>query len=393
LDAPTAFEAIAHHLPHEGLLTMAAPLSGLLVVSLEQAVAAPYCTADAGARVIKVERPEGDFARGYDHVVHGESAYFVWLNRGKQSVTLDLTLAGDAALMRRMIARADVFVQNLAPGAAGRLGFASADLRAAHPRLITCDISGYGEDGEWAERKAYDLLVQCESGLASITGSPGEPGRVGASAADIACGMNAHAAILQALYARERTGRGDGVAVSLFDGMADWMAVPLLHLEYGGKAPGRVGLNHPSVAPYGAYRTGDGRLVVLAVQNEREWRAFCERVLGQPALADDPRLADNTRRAAHRAELDAAIEAVLATLTAEALTERLQRARIAYGAVNSVADLGGHPRLRRIEVGSPTGPVSMPAPPARFASAPAPSVGASPALGQHDAAIRAEFAA
>ena len=205
--------------------------------------------------------------------------------------------------------------------------------------------------------------------------------------------MNAHAAILQALYARERTGRGDGVAVSLFDGMADWMAVPLLHHDYGGKAPGRVGLNHPSVAPYGAYKTGDGRLVVLAVQNEREWASFCQLVLGQPTLADDPRFSDNSRRAAHRADLDAVIEAVMATLTAEALTDRLSRARIAYGAVNSVADLGRHPRLRRIEVGSPTGPVSMPAPPTRFASAPAPAAGPSPALGEHNAAIRAEFAA
>jgi itaconate CoA-transferase len=375
---------------------MTAPLEGLLIVALEQAVAAPYCTAqlaDAGARVIKIERPEGDFARGYDTVVHGESAYFVWLNRGKQSVRLDLTQADDLALARRMIARADVFVQNLAPGAAGRLGLGSEALRAAHPRLVTCDISGYGEDGEWAERKAYDLLIQCESGLTSITGAPGEPGRVGVSAADIACGMNAHAAILQALFARERTGWGEGVAVSLFDGLADWMSVPLLHLEYGGLAPKQIGLSHASIAPYGAYRTGDGRATVLSIQNEREWRAFCAVVLEQPALADDPRLAGNPQRVAHRAVLDAAIEAVFSHLTAEALTERLSRARIAYGAVNTVADLARHPRLRRIEVGSPSGPVSMPAPPARYAGTPPPAGRDSPALGEHDAAIRREFAA
>ena len=375
---------------------MTAPLEGLLIVALEQAVAAPYCTAqlaDAGARVIKIERPEGDFARGYDAVVHGESAYFVWLNRGKQSVRLDLSQAGDLALAHRMIARADVFIQNLAPGAAGRLGLDSEALRTAHPRLVTCDISGYGEDGDWAERKAYDLLIQCESGLTSITGAPGEPGRVGVSAADIACGMNAHAAILQALFARERTGHGEGVAVSLFDGLADWMSVPLLHLEYGGQAPKQIGLSHASIAPYGAYRTGDGRATVLSIQNEREWRAFCAVVLEEPALADDPQLTGNPQRVAHREVLDAAIEAVFSRLTAEALTERLSRARIAYGAVNTVADLARHPRLRRIEVGSPSGPISMPAPPARYAGTPPPTGRACPALGEHDDAIRREFAA
>jgi crotonobetainyl-CoA:carnitine CoA-transferase CaiB-like acyl-CoA transferase len=377
-------------------LTGPAALEGLLVVSLEQAVAAPYCTAqlaDAGARVIKVERPEGDFARGYDSAVHGESAYFVWLNRGKQSVALDLKNPDDAGCLRRMIARADVFVQNLAPGATDRLGFGSAVLRLADPRLITCDISGYGEDGDWAERKAYDLLIQCESGLASITGPPGEPGRVGVSAADIACGMNAHAAILQALYARERTGEGDGVAVSLFDGMADWMAVPLLHQQYAGRAPARVGLAHPSIAPYGAYQTGDRRQTVLAVQNEREWRTFCQAVLRRPDLADDERLADNEARCANRSLLDAEIGSVFAGLTAGALTERLHQAGLAYGSVNTVADLARHPRLRRIEVGTPTGPVSMPAPPARFANAPSAMPAASPGLDQQGAAIWAEFAA
>ncbi len=230
-------------------------LEGTLVVALEQAVAGPMCTvrlADAGARVVKVERATGDFARDYDHVVHGESAYFVWLNRGKESIALDFTTPDDSALLHRMIARADVFVQNLAPGAAERAGFASRELRHRHPRLITCDISGYGDTGPYRDMKAYDLLVQCESGLASITGAPEAPGRVGVSVADIACGMNAHAGIVEALYERTRTGTGKAIAVSLFDGLADWMTVPLLHLEYGGRAPVRAGINHPTIAPYGA---------------------------------------------------------------------------------------------------------------------------------------------
>lgn len=373
---------------------MAGPLDGVLVVALEQAVAAPFCTsrlADAGARVIKVERADGgDFARGYDSVVHGESAYFVWLNRGKQSLTLDIKDPADAALLSNILARADVFVQNLAPGAAARAGFGSAALRARHPRLITCDISGYGEAGPYREMKAYDLLIQCESGLASITGSPHEPGRVGVSAADICCGMNAHAGILQALYERERTGRGRAVAVSLFDGLADWMAVPLLQFDYGGKAPGRVGLNHASIAPYGAYATGDGRQVVLAVQNEREWKRLCEAVLDEADLAADPRFSSNSLRVQNRAALNGAMQPKLSAMTGDELVERLRRADIAFGAVNGVADLSTHPQLRRAEVGSPTGPVSMPAPPVLH-DGEAPAPGASPALGQHDAALRAEF--
>ncbi|MDP6787060.1 MAG: CoA transferase, partial [Rhodospirillales bacterium] len=252
-------------------------LKGLLVIAVEQAVAAPYCSsrlADAGARVIKVERPEGDFARGYDRVVHGESAYFVWLNRGKESIALDLKDAADRALLARMVGRADVFIQNLAPGAAGRLGFASDALRARHPALVTCDISGYGEEGPYAEMKAYDLLVQAESGLASVTGRPEGPGRVGVSVSDVGAGMYAQAAILEALIERGRTGSGKGIQVSLFDAMADWMTVPLLHQVYGGKAPARVGLAHPSIAPYGVYAAADGE-VVIAIQNQREWRNFC----------------------------------------------------------------------------------------------------------------------
>lgn len=371
------------------------PLDGILVVALEQAVAAPYCTsrlADAGARVIKVERPEGDFARGYDHVAHGESAYFVWLNRGKESIVLDIKRAADAELLRRMVARADVFVQNLAPGAAERAGFGSADLRARHPRLITVDISGYGEDGPYRDMKAYDLLVQSETGLAAITGAPESPGRVGVSVADIACGMHAHGAVLQALFERERTGRGRGVAVSLFDSIADWMTVPLLHQDYGGKAPQRVGLNHPSIAPYGAFALADGHTMVISIQNEREWRNLCAEVLERPELAEDPRFASNTLRVANRPALDAAVGAVFATLDRGEATGRLRRARIAFGALNGVADLSVHSQLRRIATDTPSGPVTGVAPPLRWDGEtfqPRPV----PALGQHTDALRREFAA
>ncbi|WP_448204608.1 CaiB/BaiF CoA transferase family protein [Azospirillum sp. sgz302134] len=370
------------------------PLDGILVVALEQAVAAPYCSsrlADAGARVIKIERPEGDFARNYDHVAHGESAYFVWLNRGKESVVLDIKEAGDAALLHRMLAKADVFIQNLAPGAAERAGFGSAALRERYPRLITVDISGYGEDGPYRDMKAYDLLVQSETGLASITGAPEAPGRVGVSVADIACGMYAHTAVLQALFERERTGRGRGVSVSLFDSIADWMTVPLLHQDYGGKAPDRVGLNHPSIAPYGAFALSDGHRVVISIQNEREWKTFCAEVLEQPELATDPRFDSNTRRVANRPELDATVGAFFATLDREQATERLRRARIAFGSLNSVADLSVHSQLRRIDVDTPTGPVRAVAPPPRWSGEtfqPRPV----PAIGQHSEALRREFA-
>lgn len=371
------------------------PLAGLLVVSLEQAVAAPWCSsrlADAGARVIKIERAEGDFARGYDHVAHGESAYFVWTNRGKESLVLDIKRPEDAALLRRMVARADVFIQNLAPGAAERAGFDSGELRRRHPRLITCDISGYGDSGPCRDMKAYDLLIQCETGLAAITGAPEAPGRVGVSIADIACGMYAHAAILQALYARERSGQGAGLAVSLFDAVADWMTVPLLHQEYGGTAPRRVGLNHPSIAPYGAYPAGDGRDVVISIQNEREWRDLCVRVLERPELADDPRFASNTLRVANRPALDAEIVGEFSRFGHAALVDRLSAARIAFGSVNEVADLSRHPHLRRTEVGTPTGPVRCVAPPSVVAGDRGARLGRVPGLGEHSKALRREFA-
>ena len=369
-------------------------LDGILVVALEQAVAAPLATARlaaAGARVVKIERAEGDFARGYDSVVNGESAYFVWLNRGKESLVLDIKRPGDAALLTRLLARADVFIQNLAPGAAARAGFGSAELRARHPRLITCDISGYGEAGPLRDMKAYDLLIQCESGLASITGSPDAPGRVGVSVADIACGMNAHAAILEALIERRRTGVGRGLAVSLFDSSADWMTVPLLHQDYAGQAPARVGLAHPSIAPYGAFATRDGRQVVLAVQNEREWRRLCELLL-PPGTADDARFASNSLRYANRPAVDAAVGAALAGIDAADASRRLNAAGIACASVNSVADLSQHSQLRRTQAETPHGPVALPAAPVIIDGQP-PALGPVPALGQHDAALRAEFAA
>ena len=371
---------------------MSAPLQGVLVVTLEQAVAAPYCSsrlADAGARVIKIERAEGDFARNYDHVANGESAYFVWLNRGKESLCLDIKREEDAALLARMITRADVFIQNLAPGAAARAGFDSAQLRARQPRLITVDISGYGESGPYRDMKAYDLLVQCETGLASITGAPEQPGRVGVSVCDIACGMYAHAAVLEALLRRERSGQGPGIAVSLFDALSDWMTVPLLHQQYGGAAPERVGLNHPSIAPYGAYTCAGGEQIVVSIQNEREWVGFCETVLRQPEVATDPRFDTNVARCANRPALDELINGVFGELRRPELAERLSMARVAYAAVNSVADLVEHPQLRRQSVDTPSGPVELVAAPAQFDEER--RWAAVPSVGQHGAALRAEF--
>jgi len=372
---------------------MTGALDGLLVVALEQAVAAPLCSsrmADAGARVIKIERAEGDFARGYDRLVKGASAYFVWLNRGKESLVLDIKNRDDAALLHRILGKADVFIQNLLPGAAARAGFGSADLRAKNPRLITVDISGYGDEGPYAEMKAYDLLVQAESGLAEITGTPEGPGRVGVSVCDIACGLYAYNAVLEALIRRGRSGQGDGIAVSLFDAMADWMTVPLLQYQYGGKAPARVGLNHPTIAPYGIYRAGDGGAVVISIQNEREWARFRDQVAARPDLASDPRFADNSARVANRPALDAILAAAFEPLTRAALVERLNRAQIAYGAINGVAELVAHPQLRRVPVEAPEGRIDLVAPPARLAGA-APRFGRVPEIGEHSDRIRREF--
>ncbi len=374
---------------------MAGDFDGLLVVAIEQAVAAPYASgrlADAGARVIKVERPEGDFARGYDRLAAGESAYFVWLNRGKQSIRLDLKDTGDAALARRMIGTADVYIQNLIPGAADRLGLGAAALRAAHPRLITCDISGYGEDGPLSELKAYDLLIQGESGLAGINGTAEEPGRVGVSVCDIAAGMTAFQAIVQALYARERTGEGRAIQVSLFHAMADWMNVPYLQARYGGRPPARSGLHHPSISPYGLFRCGDGLGVLISIQNEREWQRFCQAVLGRPDLAADPRFADNPARVAQRTALTAAIEGVFADLDRAAVIDRLTAARIAYGRLSTLDDLIAHPQARFLAVTLSDGQEIDCLAPGAVVTGRSDRVGPVPALGQHDAAIRAEFA-
>lgn len=369
-------------------------LDGILVVSVEQAVAAPYLSsrlAEAGARVIKIERPEGDFARNYDQLVKGESAYFVWLNRGKESVCLDLREDGSRHVLAAMIARADVFVQNLAPGAIDRLGFAPDALRARHPRLITVSISGYGDDGPYRDLKAYDLLVQGESGLSVITGTPDGMARVGVSVCDIAAGMTAHQAVLQALFARERTGEGRHIAVSLFHALADWMNVPYLQYVYGGKEPERNGLNHPTIAPYGAYCGGDGGAVLLAVQNEREWAQFCTEVLGQPELVRDPRFDTNSRRVVNRAALDAHILEAFASLTRDDIVARLEASRIAYGRISSIADLSRHPQNRYSAVRTPAGPITMLGPGTLYDGV-AVEPGPVPALGQHTQDVLAEFA-
>jgi formyl-CoA transferase len=372
---------------------MALPLSGLLVVSLEQAVAAPMCTcrlADAGARVIKIERPEGDFARLYDDVVHGESAYFVWLNRGKESVALDLARDEDRALLASMLSKADVFVQNLKPGAVAKLGFPVDKLRREHPRLIVCSISGYGEEGPYAARKAYDMLIQAESGVASVTGGPEAPARVGVSICDVGAGMYAYEAILEALLARGRSGEGAAISVSMFDAMADWMTVPLLQHE-GGMPPRRVGLAHTSISPYGVFKTRDGVSVLISIQNDREWRVLAEKVLGDATLAADPDFATNVERVKRRAQTDGKVAAVFGALDAEALIGRLAAADIAFARVNEPADLAVHPHLRRITVGTPSGPVDYPAPAAQHQGE-ARKYGPVPALGAHTDKVRAEFA-
>ena len=373
---------------------MTRDLDGLLVVSIEQAVAAPYLTgrlAEAGARVIKIEREEGDFARGYDDLVHGESAYFVWLNRGKESVCLDLRLEADKRVLSSILAKADVFVQNLAPGAVERLGFDPVHLRARNPKLITVSISGYGDDGPYAKRKAYDLLVQAESGLSAITGNMAGSARVGVSVCDIACGMTAHQAVLQALIGRGVTGKGRHIAVSLFHALADWMNVPYLQFAYGGKAPERSGLSHPTIAPYGAFAGSDGKEVLLSIQNEREWVKFCSDVLGNEALARDPRFASNTKRVQNRDVLDALVATHFARSPRDALADMLQSAGVANGRVNTMDDLASHPQNRFVEVQTPSGPVTLLAPGALM-DGEMPTFGPVPALGEHTNSARAEFA-
>ena len=374
---------------------MRGALAGLLVVSVEQAVAAPYCSArlaDAGARVIKIERPEGDFARGYDGYVHGLSSYFVWLNRGKQSVALDFKAKDDLALLHRMIAKADVLIQNLAPGAAERAGFGSAAMRLADKRLITVDISGYGDHGPYKNRRAYDLLVQAESGLASITGTEHAPGRVGVSATDIGTGMYAHAAVLEALIARQKAGEGRALSVSLFSSMAEWMTVPLLAKDYADYEWPRLGLTHPFIAPYGVYQTADKVPVLISIQNDREFERLCHDVLDKPGLEKDPDYATNKARNARRDDTNAIVQKSFGARTFAELAARLDAAQIAWARVTSVADLSTHPQLRRTGFTSPNGEVSIPALAASWDGEPE-RLGDVPAVGQHTAEVRREFGA
>jgi crotonobetainyl-CoA:carnitine CoA-transferase CaiB-like acyl-CoA transferase len=368
-------------------------LDGLLVVSVEQAVAAPYCSArlaDAGARVIKIERPEGDFARGYDEYVHGQSSYFVWLNRGKQSLALDFKHTDDLALLRRVIARADVLIQNLAPGAAERAGFGSAVMRARDRRLITVDISGYGYHGPFKDRRAYDLLVQAESGLASITGTAEAPGRVGISATDIGTGMYAHAAVLEALIARQKTGEGRAISVSLFSSMAEWMTVPLLAKDYANYDWPRLGLTHPFIAPYGVYQTADNVPLLISIQNDREFERLCHGVLDRPGLEKDPDFATNTARNERRDATNAIVQRSFGAQHSDALTRRLDAAQIAWARVSTVTDLTHHPQLRRVTFGSPKGDISIPALAAAWPGE-AERLGDVPTVGQHSQEIRREF--
>jgi len=328
------------------------PLEGILVVSLEQAVAAPYCSvrlADSGARVIKIERIDGDFARYYDKDVKGESANFVWLNRGKESLAVDIKNNEDQLLLKKIISSADVYIQNLAPGAAVRAKLGSKSMRNINKKLITCDISGYGNAGAYRERKAYDLLVQAEAGLCSITGTPENPGRVGVSVCDLACGLNAHSAILQALLVREKTGKGCGIEISLFDGMADWMNVPYLQTVYGGRSINRVGLSHPSIAPYGAFNSSCGKKILISIQNEREWKKLCISVLNLKDLAENDKFNEPIKRVLNRKDLDNIIAKEFKKYNKEHLIKSLSEAKIAFGVLNEIKDLKNHPQLRKIK--------------------------------------------
>ncbi len=376
---------------------MSWPLAGIRVVALEQAVAAPLCTrhlADLGADVVKVERPDGgDFARHYDSVVLGQSAYFVWLNRGKRSVALDVKAPADRALLNALLARADVFVHNLGPGAVERLGLGWEILHARWPRLISCAISGYGPDGPYRDRKAFDLLLQGESGVISVTGTPEAPAKPGISIADICAGMYSFSAVLAALYERERTGLGTLIEVSMLECLAEWMMPPVYHQLYGGTPPPRTGMRHNLIVPYGPYRAGDG-WVNLAVQNEGQWQRLCTVVLRRPGLADDPRYCTNELRVQHRDSLEPLIEEILAADTRASALARLEEADVPYGALNDVADLIAHPQLaardRWYDVPSPAGPIRAFQPPFNLRGLPR-QTGGVPAIGEHTEALRREL--
>ncbi len=365
---------------------------------MEHAVAGPFASrqlADLGARVIKLERlPDGDFARGYDDKVHGESSFFVWANRGKQSLAADIKTAEGQHIVGKILENADILIQNLAPGAMQRMGMDFDSLHEKYPRLIVCDISGYGEGGPLSDKKAYDLLIQAVAGLISVTGTPDQPARVGISIADIAAAMYAYSGILSALLQRARTGRGLRVEVSMLEALAEWMSYPLNFAHYGGTAPARSGLTHPSIAPYGQYTAGDGQSLIFGLQNDREWHSFCIHVLQQPALAQDARFATNLQRVAHRAELDAVIASVLAHLSREQAMQRLDAGGIANAPLNDMHAVWNHPQLqarqRWREVATPAGNIQALLPPATLSDVEA-AMGAVPALGEHTQALWDEF--
>jgi itaconate CoA-transferase len=367
-------------------------------VALEQAVAAPFATrhlADLGARVIKIERPQvGDFARDYDQTVNGLSSHFVWLNRSKESLALDVKHARAKDILDRLIERADVFIQNLAPGAAGRLGLSADDLLSVHPRLIVCDISGYGDSGPYSSKKAYDLLVQSEAGVLSVTGTPDTPSKVGVSIADIATGMYAYSGILTALLRREKTGKGGRIEVTMLEALAEWMGYPLYYAHFSGAAPPRTGPDHATIVPYGRYLTGDGKSVMLGVQNEREWASFCDKVLGQPKLATDPRYDSNSRRNERRAEVMEIIDKVFSTLTTEQLVEKLDAAGIANAHINSPEEVWKHAQFeardRWRQMDSPKGELPTLLPPATHDAFEA-RIGAVPEVGEHTESILLEL--
>jgi itaconate CoA-transferase len=374
------------------------PLSGITVVALEQAVAVPFATrqlADLGARIIKVERPgAGDFARGYDKTVKGMSSHFVWLNRSKESLTLDLKQKDAQEILAKLLARADVFIQNLAPGATDRMGLGAAALTEKHPRMIVCDLSGYGRDGPYGGKKAYDLLIQCETGVVSVTGTDAVPSKTGISVADIAGGMYAFSGILAALYQREKTSRGTAFEVTLFEALGEWMSYPAYFASYGGSAPPRTGAAHATIFPYGPFACGDGKTIFFGIQNEREWESFCRAVLERPELANDPRFTPNPARVAHQAELEPIIDGVLSRLTSEQALARLDEAQIANARLNSPQEFWQHPQLaarkRKRKIASPQGEIEALIPPIALDGEIA-KMGAIPALGEHTRAILAEI--
>jgi itaconate CoA-transferase len=374
------------------------PLDGITVVSLEQAVAAPFATrhlADLGARVIKIERPKvGDFARDYDRTVKGMASHFVWLNRSKESLTLDVKHPTAKEILSRLIGRADVFIQNLAPGAAARLGLSSAALLDKHPKLIVCDISGYGDSGPYASKKAYDLLVQSEAGMLSVTGTPEIPSKVGISIADIATGVYAYSGILTALYRREKTGKGGRVEVTMLEALGEWMGYPLYYAHFSGVAPPRTGPDHATIVPYGRYQTGDGKSVMLGLQNEREWAIFCEQVLGEPGLATDARYDSNFKRNERRDEITALINKKFSTLKAEQVVAKLDAAGTANARINTPEEVWQHPqfkaRKRWSEVGSPVGPIPALLPPATISGVDV-RMDPIPAVGEHTELILSEL--